>query len=221
MSLRHSALGAPEPQAAPMNVPPAQPSAHDASGAPLVYLTFDDGPHPTWTPRVLDVLDLYGAPATFLVLGQGAARYPEIVERMVAEGHEAENHTYDHVWLDRAPRDLFISQVTAADDALHAAAGERVDPIACLRPPYAAMNEHTRDLAAELGKSIVLWSVDTQDWRRPGDEQIASHVLANVRPGSIVLMHDGGGERSQTIAALGTVLDAPPARGYTFGLLCN
>ena len=186
-----------------------------------MYLTFDDGPHPTWTPRVLDVLDLYGVPATFFVLGQSATRYPEIVERLVAEGHEAENHTYDHVWLDRAPRDLFISQVNAADDALHAAAGERVDPIACLRPPYAAMNEHTRDLAAELGKSIVLWSVDTQDWRRPGADQIASHVMTNVRPGSIVLMHDGGGDRSQTVEALAAVLEGLTGRGYEFDVLCR
>ena len=211
----------PEPQPAPVTVQPAQPSAHDASGAPVVYLTFDDGPHPTWTPRVLDVLDVYSARATFFVLGQSAARYPAIVERLVAEGHEAENHTYDHVWLDRAPRDLFISQVKAADDALHAAAGERVDPIACLRPPYAAMNEHTRDLAAELGKSIVLWSVDTQDWRRPGAEQIASHVMTNVRPGSIVLMHDGGGDRSQTVEALATVLEGLTGRGYEFDVLCR
>ncbi len=210
-----------EPASPAMNVQPVQPVPHDQAGAPVVYLTFDDGPHPTWTPRVLELLELYNAPATFFVLGESATRYPEIVERMVAEGHQAENHTFDHVWLDRAPRDLFISQVTAADDALHAAAGGRVDPIACLRPPYAAMNEHTRDLAAELGKSVVLWSVDTQDWRRPGVGQIVSHVLSNVRPGSIVLMHDGGGDRSQTVGALGAILDGLAARGYTFGLLCN
>ena len=211
----------PEAKPAPTNVEPSQPAAHDRTGAPVVYLTFDDGPHPTWTPRVLDLLELYNAPATFFVLGQSATRFPAIVERMVAAGHEAENHTFDHIWLDKAPRDLFVSQVTAADDALHAAAGERVDPIACLRPPYAAMNAHTRELAAELGKSIVLWSVDTQDWRRPGAEQIASHVLANVRPGAIILMHDGGGERSQTVAALDTVLDGLAGRGYAFGLLCS
>ena len=211
----------PEAKPAPTNVEPSQPAAHDRAGAPMVYLTFDDGPHPTWTPRVLDLLELYNAPATFFVLGQSATRFPAIVERMVAAGHEAENHTFDHIWLDKAPRDLFVSQVTAADNALHAAAGERVDPIACLRPPYAAMNAHTRELAAELGKSIVLWSVDTQDWRRPGAEQIASHVLANVRPGAIILMHDGGGERSQTVAALDTVLDGLAGRGYAFGLLCS
>ncbi len=211
----------PEPQPASSNVQPSQPTAHDEAGAPVVYLTFDDGPHPTWTPQVLDLLHLYNVPATFFVLGQSVTRFPEIVERMVAAGHEAENHTYDHIWLDKAPRDLFVSQVTAADDALHAAAGTRVDPIACLRPPYAAMNEHTRGLAAELGKSIVLWSVDTQDWRRPGPDQIASHVLSNVRPGAIILMHDGGGERSQTVAALAAVLAGLTSRGYAFDVLCR
>ena len=211
----------PEPEPAPANVEPSQPAAHDRTGAPVVYLTFDDGPHPTWTPRVLDVLDAYGVPATFFVLGLNATRFPEIVERMVAAGHEAENHTFDHIWLDKAPRDLFVAQVEAADEALHAAAGGRVDPIACLRPPYAAMNEHTRSLAAELGKSIVLWSVDTQDWRRPGEEQIVSHVLSNARPGAIILMHDGGGERSQTVAALDAVLEGLTGRGYAFGLLCS
>ena len=216
-----AARQAPEPAPPPANVEPSAPAAHDRTGAPLVYLTFDDGPHPEWTPRVLDLLDGHDAPATFFVLGQNVSRYPAIVERMVAAGHEAENHTFDHIWLDKAPRDLFVSQVEAADDALHAAAGERVDPIACLRPPYAAMNEHTRSIAAELGKSIVLWSVDTQDWRRPGADQIAAHVFSNVRPGAIVLMHDGGGERSQTVEALAAVLDGLTARGYAFGVLCR
>ena len=211
----------PEPEPPLMTVEPSQPAAHDRAGAPVVYLTFDDGPHPTWTPQVLDILERYDAPATFFVLGQSASRYPEIVERIVEAGHEAENHTFDHIWLDKAPRELFISQVNAADDALHAAAGARVDPIACLRPPYAAMNEHTRDLAAELGKSIVLWSVDTQDWRRPGADQIAAHVLANARPGAIVLMHDGGGERSQTVEALPTVIEGLTGRGYEFDVLCR
>ncbi len=212
----------PEPEPAPTgNVEPSEPAAHDRAGAPVVYLTFDDGPHPTWTPRVLDLLARYEAPATFFALGQNVSRFPEIVDRMIAAGHEAENHTFDHIWLDKAPRELFISQVAAADEALHAAAGDRVDPIACLRPPYAAMNAQTRELAAELGKSIVLWSIDTQDWRRPGAEQITSHVLSSVRPGAIILMHDGGGERSQTVAALETVLDGLAARGYRFGLLCR
>ena len=212
----------PEPvEEPPDRVDPAHPPAHNRSGAPVAYLTFDDGPHPTWTPEVLDVLARYDVTATFFVLGLNVSRYPQIIERMVDAGHEAENHTFDHIWLSKAAREDIISQVTRTDDALHAVAGTRVDPIECLRPPYAATNERAVRTAAELGKSIVLWSIDPQDWRRPPAEQISSHVLANVRPGAIILMHDGGGERSQTVAALETVLAGLTGRGYAFEVICR
>ena len=212
----------PEPvEEPPDRADPAHPPAHNRSGAPVAYLTFDDGPHPTWTPEVLDVLGRYEVTATFFVLGLNVSRYPQIIERMVDAGHEAENHTFDHIWLSKAAREDIITQVTSTDDALHAVAGTRVDPIKCLRPPYAATNERAVRTAAELGKSIVLWSIDPQDWRRPPAEQIASHVLANVRPGAIILMHDGGGERSQTVAALDTVLAGLSGRGYAFGVICR
>ena len=96
-----------------------------------------------------------------------------------------------------------------------------MNPIACLRPPYGALDAATRSLAAELGKEIVLWNVDPQDWRRPGAAQIAQHLLTHVRPGAILLMHDGGGDRSQTVEALGVVLSELTGRGYTFALLCR
>ena len=212
----------PEPvEKPPDRVDPAHPPAHNQTGAPLAYLTFDDGPHPTWTPAVLDVLDRYEVTATFFVLGQNVSRFPAIIERMVEAGHEAENHTFDHIWLSKADREDIVAQVTSTDDALHAVAGTSVDPIECLRPPYAATNEYATRIAAELGKSMVLWSIDPQDWRRPGAEQIASHILANVRPGAIILMHDGGGERSQTVAALETVLDGLTGRGYAFAVICR
>ena len=212
----------PEPvEEPPDRVDPAHPPAHNRSGAPVAYLTFDDGPHPTWTPEVLDLLARYDVTGTFFVLGLNVSRYPQIIERMVDAGHEAENHTFDHIWLSKAAREDIITQVTSTDDALHAVAGTRVDPIQCLRPPYAATNERAVRTAAELGKSIVLWSIDPQDWRRPPAEQIASHILANVRPGAIILMHDGGGERSQTVAALDTVLAGLSGRGYAFGVICR
>ena len=87
--------------------------------------------------------------------------------------------------------------------------------------PYAATNERAIRVAGELGKAIVLWSIDPQDWRRPGADQIASHILANVYPGAIILMHDGGGERAQTVAALEIVLDGLVGRGYAFAVICR
>lgn len=209
-------------QAEPSTTPPTVThTAHGGAGEPVVYLTFDDGPHPTWTPRVLEVLARHGAKATFFVLRQSVEAYPALAARLVAEGHDAENHTFDHASLDKVDRETFIAEVRDTDDAIHAAAGEEADPIACLRPPYGAYDAQTSALAAELGKRLTLWNVDPQDWRRPGAEQIAAHLLAHARPGAILLMHDGGGERSQTVEALDTVLRELTARGYTFALLCR
>ena len=96
----------PEPvEEPPDRVDPAHPPAHNRAGAPLAYLTFDDGPHPTWTPAVLDVLERHRVTATFFVLGQNVSRFPAIIERMVEAGHEAENHTFDHIWLSKADRE--------------------------------------------------------------------------------------------------------------------
>ena len=213
-----------EPPPSPARPPaptPSQPRrAHGDAGEPIVYLTFDDGPHPTWTPRVLEVLARHGAVATFFVLGQNVNAHPEIVRRLVEAGHEAENHTFDHASLDRVDRETFIAEVRDTDRAIHEAAGEAADPIACLRPPYGAVDERTHAFAAELGKEVTLWSVDPQDWRRPDAEQIATHLLAHARPGAILLLHDGGGERSQTVAALDIALAELNARGYAFALLC-
>ena len=199
---------------------PAQ-TAHGGAGEPVVYLTFDDGPHPTWTPRVLEVLARYEVTATFFVLGQNVQAYPKLASRLVEAGHDAENHTFDHASLDKVDRATFIAEVQDTDAAIHAAVGDRVDPIACLRLPYGAFDEQTRALAAELGKTLTLWNVDPQDWRRPGAAQIAEHLVMHARPGAILLMHDGGGERSQTVEALDTVLGELSARGYTFALLCQ
>ncbi|MCY4087634.1 MAG: polysaccharide deacetylase family protein [Actinomycetia bacterium] len=200
---------------------PSRPATHSRLGAPIVYLTFDDGPHPTWTPKVLELLSHYGVTATFFLLGVEVAKFPHIANAIVDAGHEAENHTFDHVRLDETSREDIVSQVLSTDQALRDAVGERVEPIACLRPPYGATDKRVNRIAAELGKAIVPWTVDPQDWRRPGAAQIASHVLANVHPGAIVLLHDGGRERSQTVAALETVLRGLSKRGYVFGVLCR
>lgn len=211
----------------PSDVGPSSPPpsvthpAHGAAGEPVVYLTFDDGPHPTWTPQVLEVLARHGATATFFVLGQNVLAYPELAARLVEEGHDPENHTFDHASLDKVDRETFIAEVRDTDRAIHEAAGEGADPIACLRPPYGAYDAQTGTLATELGKTLTLWTVDPQHWRRPGADQIAEHLLTHARPGAVLLMHDGGGERSQTVAALDRVLRELSARGFTFALLCQ
>ena len=193
----------------------ARPSYGEA-GQPIVYLTFDDGPHASYTLPMLDILSRYDAFATFFVLGVQVQRFPEVLERVLVGGHRIASHTVNHLSLANLTREEFIGEVLGGDEAIRAVVGERADPLACLRPPYGAVDARTAPLAAELGKALVLWDVDPQDWRQPGAEQIASYVLSHASPGAIILMHDGGGGRSQTVAALETVLAELSSRGYGF-----
>lgn len=213
--------GTSEPDTSPEPTPlPA--TAHGEAGEPIIYLTFDDGPHPTYTPQVLEVLARYDAIATFFVLGASVTSYPELAARIVEAGHDAENHTFDHASLDRVDRATFIAEVEDTDQAIEEATDGLIDPTtSCLRPPYGAVDDQTNVLAAELGKDVILWDVDPQDWRRPGTAKIASHLIDNAHPGAVLLMHDGGGPRSQTVEALDVVLRELSTRGYTFGLLCR
>lgn len=193
----------------------SRPSYGEA-GQPVVYLTFDDGPHASYTPPMLEILSRYDAVATFFVLGVQVQRFPEVLEQVVDGGHRIASHTVNHPSLANLTREEFIGEVAGGDEAIRAVVGDRADPLACLRPPYGAVDERTAPLAAELGKGLVMWDVDPQDWRQPGAEQIASYVLSHASPGAIILMHDGGGGRSQTVAALETVLAELSSRGYEF-----
>ena len=190
--------------------------AYGAAGQPVVYLTFDDGPHASYTLPMLEILSRYDAVATFFVLGVQVQRFPKVFEEVVAGGHQIASHTVNHPSLADLTREEFISEVVGGDEVIRAVVGDRADPLGCLRPPYGAVDARTAPLAAELGKALVLWDVDPQDWRQPGAGQIASYVLSHANPGAIVLMHDGGGGRSQTVAALETVLAELASRGYEF-----
>ena len=113
----------------------------------------------------------------------------------------------------------FVDEVERTRQAILDAAGGLLNPghtVRYVRPPYGATDDNTRQYAAELGMAVVLWTVDTQDWRRPGTQAIANHLLSHAKPGAIILMHDGGGDRSQTIAALKTALPQLQEQGYVF-----
>ncbi|WP_199523232.1 polysaccharide deacetylase family protein [Kitasatospora sp. MBT66] len=193
---------------------PAAPA--QAAPAKVVYLTFDDGPSPRYTPQVLALLAQYGARATFFEIGQNVAAYPEVTRRVHDQGHSVQNHSWSHPDLRSLSKSSFDSQVTATDARIRERTGTTPS---CLRPPYGAVNSAVRSGAARLGKTVQLWSVDPQDWARPGRAAIERRVLDRVTPGSVVLMHDGGGDRSQTVAALPAILRTLKSRGYTFALL--
>jgi cellulose synthase/poly-beta-1,6-N-acetylglucosamine synthase-like glycosyltransferase/peptidoglycan/xylan/chitin deacetylase (PgdA/CDA1 family) len=183
-----------------------------------LVLTFDDGPDPTWTPAVLDVLARHRVHATFFVTGTHAAQHPDLVRRIVAAGNEIGNHTATHVDL-RAAGDLRTRmELRATDLAIAGAAG--VEPT-LVRPPYSATPDSLDDAAwtaatrlGAAGRLMVLADLDSADWQRPG----ADAVLANATPrdnrGAVLLMHDAGGDRAQTVAALDRLIPAMQARGW-------
>jgi peptidoglycan/xylan/chitin deacetylase (PgdA/CDA1 family) len=129
------------------------------------------------------------------------------------------NHTYDHTSLEGLSPEAFMDQVERTKVAILDAAGDLLTldhDVRYLRPPYGATDANTRQYAADLGYAVVLWDVDPQDWRRPGAQVISDHILRSVSAGAIVLMHDGGGDRSQSVQALGTVLEELSKQGYAF-----
>ena len=200
--------------------PAAAPAAVTPSPTPLptkyVVLTFDDGPDAEYTPKVLDILALYGAKATFFEVGQNVRKHPELTKQLHAAGHSVQNHTWDHSDLRKLTAVRFQQEVDSTDQAIRAAIGSTPG---CLRPPYGGVNPAVRQRARQLGKDLVVWTVDSRDWTKPGTAAIVQRVLKNVHSGSVILMHDGGGNRAQTVAALPTILKALKAQGYGFRTL--
>lgn len=174
-------------------------------GRKAVALTFDDGPS-SYTPDVLRVLRRKKVKATFFVLGNLVAADPAATRRILAAGHEIANHSSDHALLPG------YSNLSRANRQIWRATGFKP----CLfRPPYGAINSSVRNSARDLGMKSVLWDVDTSDWSTPGSGLISSRI-SSARNGSIVLMHDGGGPRSQTVAALPGAIRNLRSRGYRF-----
>jgi peptidoglycan/xylan/chitin deacetylase (PgdA/CDA1 family) len=194
-----------ESPSTPSHTPSAGP-VKQADGK-VVYLTFDDGPDPRWTPEVLAVLQAHNAHGTFFILAEHANEHPDLVDQVRAAGNTIGNHSVSHPQLPKLSPAQLHHQI---------ADGVRSK---CFRPPYGATNAAVRAEIRRNGMQQVLWDVDPQDWARPGTPTIVQRALAGAHPGAIILMHDGGGNRAQTVAALNQVLTALSARGYTFATL--
>ena len=182
-----------------------------------VVLTFDDGPT-EWTAKILDVLAAHGVKATFFVLGANVADRPDLVRRMRAEGHEVGVHTFTHVNLANVPSWRVRSELDQTQLAIAAATGETTD---LLRPPYSSRVEDMTSadwqaIEAAGNYRAVFADLDTKDWAKPGAGKIHAAGLPKDDEGAVVMLHDGGGERSQTVAALGSLIEDLQERGYTF-----
>ncbi|MBT2419655.1 glycosyltransferase [Streptomyces sp. ISL-22] len=188
-----------------------------------LVLTFDDGPDPEWTPKVLDVLDKHHAHAVFFITGTMASRHPDLVRRMVDEGHEIGLHTFNHPDLSRRSKQRIDWELSQNQLALTGAAGIRTS---LFRPPYSssasAMDNASWAVTEYIGSRgylTVVNDTDSEDWRRPGVERIVRNATPEGGRGAIVLMHDSGGDRHQTVRALDRLLPRLKAQGYRFDTL--
>ncbi len=190
------------------------------STPPKVALTFDDGPDPTWTPQILDVLNRHGVKATFFVVGERVRRHPEIVRAMIDGGHVVGNHTYRHRPLWRLSKRAVVEEIRKTEDEIVAACGKKPT---LFRPPKGLLWSRQKGWVAEIGYDVVLWSVNTKDWAGISARGLVSSLTRRARGGDILLFHDGGGvvatrggNRAETVSALEPLIAAFKERGLDF-----
>lgn len=179
----------------------------------VVALTFDDGPHPTYTVQILNLLEQYEAKGTFFIVGEHAENNPEIVLNMYEDGHEIANHTYTHPFTTSVPK--IMEEIKQTDDTLFSITGYSPK---LFRPVEGNYHEKLVEEVVKEGYKIVMWSwhQDTEDWKDPGVNKIVNKVLNGIEEGNIVLFHDGGGNREQTVKALSMILPELQKQGYKF-----
>ncbi|MEU5426144.1 polysaccharide deacetylase family protein [Streptomyces olivoreticuli] len=185
------------------------------AGSQTFALTIDDGPSPTWTNQVLDLLKDREVKATFCVIGDHARQYPDLIKRIVDEGHSLCNHSMHHVNPSTQSPDQQRAAIQEASDAIHAAAPGA--PINYYRAPEGGFTQDATQYAASQGMQPVGWSVDTEDWRLPGVDGIFQNYKKEFQGGGVILMHDGSEEndRSQSVEAMGNILSDLANNGYT------
>jgi peptidoglycan/xylan/chitin deacetylase (PgdA/CDA1 family) len=198
-----------EPAANPDPKPATYSSCH-VDGKWLA-MTFDDGPSAENTPRLLDLLKQRGIKATFFLIGQNAAEHPDLVKRILAEGHEVGNHSWTHPQLSKLSDERVTEEINKTQEAIRQACG--LTPT-LLRPPYGAITQRQREwVEKDFHLNVILWSVDPFDWKRPGASVIEERILGGAEPGAIILSHD---IHKQTVDAMPATLDALLAKGYHF-----
>lgn len=186
---------------------------HGNASLPEIALTFDDGPNPSYTSQVLAILKHYGVKATFFCMGKHVQQYPNLVKQEYLQGNLVENHTWSHPYMPSLSEPSLTWQLLTTSNMIEHATGERPT---LFRPPYGVFNASVLKVVNTFELSTFIWNDDPKDWSMPGTNAIISRVLNRIGYGSIVLLHDGGGDRSQTIAALPTIIEWLQAHGYSF-----
>jgi len=188
----------------------------------IVALTFDDGPHPVYTPRVLEILETFGVKATFFLIGRQARSHPEVVQQIKARGHEIENHSDNHLfYLPWLPAERMRQEIVAAQETIHRITGSYPS---FFRSPLGWVSDDLVAVCRELKLPIINGSVKVGDVSLPGTEYIIQAVLDKTRNGAIIILHDAGGvgsyrDRTQTLAALPIIIQNLKDQGYKFVIL--
>ncbi len=178
-------------------------------GDKVFALTFDDGPWPEYTEEVLRVLDAYKVKATFFMVGQEVQRRPELARAVSDAGHAIGGHSWRHTARPRDP----VGEIQRTDAVLKSALGYTP---AIFRPPYGLLKNGMARQAIKEKQAVLIWSADSNDWKKSSASRIASRILSQASPGGVALMHDGGGSRDRTVAALPNIITGLQARGYRF-----
>ena len=179
----------------------------------IIALTFDDGPHRKYTAQILDLLAKYHAKGTFFIVGENAAKNPELVLRMYEEGHELANHTYSHPLKATVPK--IVKEIKQTNELIFSLTG--YSPI-LFRPVEGQYTDDLINAVVKDGYKVVMWSwhQDTKDWANPGVKKIVNTVLKGTKEGNVILFHDGGGNRKQTVKALEEIIPELQKQGYKF-----
>jgi peptidoglycan/xylan/chitin deacetylase (PgdA/CDA1 family) len=189
---------------------------HGPTNRKVVSLTFDDGPDDVWTPQVLDVLKRFNVKGTFMCVGRRIQQNPEVLRRIIREGHVVGNHTWSHPNLTKIPLNEVRNQIESTSNEIHRLAGVR--PV-LFRPPYGALNLDVIREIMSLGDKIIYWDVDSLDWAGLTARQVSINILAHVGPGSIILQHSAGGRGESlldTVRSLPYTIQTLHREGYHF-----
>lgn len=177
-----------------------------------IALTFDDGPWPKSTEQILDILKQHNIKSTFFWIGQNVQNYPQLAQKVVADGHVIGNHTWHH-WYRYMDRDTAAREIERTAAVIFKTTGVKTS---LFRPPGGILNNGPADYAKTHQYGVAMWSADSEDYIRPSVSRLVKNVLRKAKPGGIVLMHDGGGDRSRTVQALPLIIAALKQSGYRF-----
>ena len=202
----------PQRAASRSNQPRVIPKVYEIrTNARAVAITFDDGPNPTYTPQILNLLAKHDAHATCFVVGNIATHYSALVRRTARSGNEVANHGWSHARMTDLSGEKLHSDIEHGAIAISQITGQKPTSF---RPPYGCFNETVVEIANSLGETVVLWTYSTSDWMIPQPRVILRRVLRHLRPGAIILLHDGGGPRRNTVRALAMILLELHQQGY-------